>query len=95
MCHITYRFFYTRTRARTKKKRTNTQNRDTGQNQPQDRTSCESSCVKVEGQGVAETLHHGKGGWLPQDINIKQKKQTTVVQVGLALRWEGYDSGLR
>lgn len=32
---------------------------------------------------------------LPQDINGKQTKQTTVVQVSLVLRWGGYDSGLR
>lgn len=74
----------------------NIQNDDTGQNQPQDHTSWESSCVQVEGQGVAESLHHGEGGGgRPQDINIKQTKQMTVVQVGLVLRWGGYDSGLR
>lgn len=40
--------------------------------------------VKLEGQGISKSLHHR--GRLPQDINIKQTKQATVVQVGLALK---------
>lgn len=53
--------------------------------------------LKMEGQGVADSLHLGEGQRveLPQNISNKQTKQITVVQVGLVLRWGGYDSGLR